>query len=101
MSNWTPLTALLYVYFPFLGWVKFCIDCVRQVFFSFGRQKKKSLVVLDRWLSYTLTIAWKFAWADSALVVLDESSSYRGGCLNRLDCNSIVCYAQASAVGRA
>ena len=28
----------------------------------------------------------EFAWAVSALVALDEWSSYRGGRLNRLDC---------------
>ena len=47
-------------------------------FFSFARQKKWLLVVLDRWLSYTVTIVWIFAWTDSALVVLEEWSSYRG-----------------------
>ena len=82
--------ALLpYVCFLFLRWVKFCIGCFIQVFFSFGRQKKWSLVVLDRWSSYTVTIVWEFAWADSLLVVLDEWSSYRGGCLNRSDSNVI------------
>ena len=40
--------------------------------------------------SYTVTIVWEFAWVDSALVVLDEWLSYRGGYLNRFDCNSIV-----------
>ena len=32
-------------------------------------------------------IVWKFAWVDIALVVLDEWSPYRGGRLNRFDCN--------------
>ena len=54
--------------------------------FYFG-EKKLFLVVLDRWLSYPVTILWKFAWADSALVVLDEWSYYRSGCLNRFDCS--------------
>ena len=58
------------------------------VIFSFGRQKKWSLVALDRWSSYTITIIWEFAWADSALVVLDEWSSYRGGRLGRCDCST-------------
>ena len=62
--------------------------CFRQVF-SFGRQKKWLLVVLDTWTSYTVTIAWEFAWADSALAVLDEWSSYRGGHLNRFDFNGL------------
>ena len=41
-----------------------------RFFFDFMRQKKWLLVALDRWLSYTVTIVWEFAWADSALVVL-------------------------------
>ena len=55
-------------------------------FFSFGRHKKWSLVALDRWSSYTVTIVWEFARADPVLAVLDEWSSYRGGRLNRFDC---------------
>ena len=43
--------------------------------------------MLDRWSSYTVTIVWEFAWADSGLVVFDEWLSYRGGCLNRFDCS--------------
>ena len=35
--------------------------------------------------SYTVMIVWEFAWADSALVVLDEWSPYRGDHLNRFD----------------
>ena len=81
--------ALLpYICFPFLGWVKFYCACFRQIFCSFGRQKEWSVVALDRWLSYTVTIVWDFAWADSALVVLGKCSSYRGDCLNRFDCTS-------------
>ena len=34
-------------------------------------------------------IVWEFAWADSALVVLDEWSIYRGCRMNRFDCNMI------------
>ena len=41
------------------------------------------------WSFYTVTNVWKLAWADSALVVLGEWSSYRGGRLNRFDCNSV------------
>ena len=33
-------------------------------FFSFGGQKKRSLVALDRWSSYTVTFAWELALAD-------------------------------------
>ena len=42
--------------------------------------------MLDRWSSYTVTIVWKFAWADTVLVTLDEWSSYRNGHLKRFDC---------------
>ena len=70
----------------FLRWVKFCSDCFRQVFFSFGRQKAWLLVTLDRWLSFAVPIAWEFAWVDSVVVVIDEWLSYRGGRLNRFDC---------------
>ena len=55
--------------------------------FSFGKQQKQSLVVSDR--SYTVTVVWEFAWAGSALVILDEWLSYRGGHLNRFDCNAL------------
>ena len=74
------LKMLPNVCFRFLCLVKFCSGCFRQVFFSFRRQKKWLLVALGRWSS------WTFAWADSALIVLDEWSSYRGGRLNRFDC---------------
>ena len=40
--------------------------------FSFVRQKKWSLVALDRRSSYTVTIAREFALAGSALAVLDK-----------------------------
>ena len=82
-----PYFMLPYFCFPFLHWVKFCKGCFRQGFFSFGKQKKWLLVALDRWSSYTVTIVWEFAWADSALVVVDEWSSYRGGCLSRFNCD--------------
>ena len=71
----------------FLCCIKFFSGCFRQGFFSFGRQKKWSLVALNRWSSNTVTIVWEFAGADSALVVLDKWSSYRGGCLNRFNYN--------------
>ena len=32
---------------------------------------------------------WEFAWADSALVILDKGSSYRGGHFDRFDCNDL------------
>ena len=46
-----------------------------------------SLVTLDKWSSYTVIIVWELAWVDSALVTLDVWLSYRGGRLNRFDCN--------------
>ena len=60
----------------------------RQVFFVW-ETKKWSLVDLDRWSSYTVTIVWQFGWPDSALVVLDKWPSYTGGRLNRFDCNAL------------
>ena len=76
-------TLLSYVCFPFLCWIKLMV--VLDRFFFIWETKKWLLVVLDRWLSYTVTTAWKFPWADSALVILDDWSSYRGGRLNRFD----------------
>ena len=70
--------------YPLLHWIKFCSSCFRQAF-SFWGQKKWSLVVLDRQSSYTVPIVWELAWADSALVILDEWSSYRHGQLSRFD----------------
>ena len=48
-------------------------------FFFIWGTKKWFLVALDRWSSYTVTLVWELALADSALVVSDEWSSYRGG----------------------
>ena len=59
---------------------------VLDIFFHLGGKKKWSLTVFDWWLSYIVTIVWEFAWADSALVVLDECLFHRGGRLNRFDC---------------
>ena len=42
--------------------------------------------MLGIWSSYAVSIVWKFAWADSALVILDEWSFYKGCHLNRFDC---------------
>ena len=39
-----------------------------------------------------LMIVCEFAWADSALVILDKCSSYRGGCMSRFDCISVSIY---------
>ena len=70
--------------FPFLCWLKFRCDCSRQVFFHLG-DKKWLMVTLDRCSSYTVTLVWELAWANSALVILEEWLSYRGGCLRRFD----------------
>ena len=78
----------LYDCFLILHWVKFCNGFFRQVFFSFGRQNNWLLVTLDSFSSYTVTILWELALADSALVVLDKWLFYRGGGLNRFDCNN-------------
>ena len=57
--------------------------------FFIREPEKWLLVALNRWLSYTVTIVREFAWADSALVVLHEWLSYRGGRLNMFDCNDL------------
>ena len=44
--------------------------------------------MFDRFSSYTVMTIWRFAWEDSALIVLGEWLSYRGGHLNRFDCRS-------------
>ena len=66
-----------------------------RFFFIWGTKKVvaghiRQVVALDRQSSYTVTAVWEFAWADSALVVLDKWSSYRGGCLNKFDCISLL-----------
>ena len=45
--------------------------------------------MLNRWLSYTVSIVLEFAWAVSGLVVLDKWLSYRSGRLNRFDFTQI------------
>ena len=54
---------------------------------SLRDKKKESLVMLDRWSSYTGRIVWEFAWVDSALIILDKWSFYRDGHLNRFGCS--------------
>ena len=54
--------------------------------YSLGEGLQWSLVALDRWSSYTVTIAWEMAWEDSALVVLNQWSLYRGGRFTKFDC---------------
>ena len=39
--------------------------------FSIWEREQRLQVMLDRWLSYTVTILREFAWTDSALVVFD------------------------------
>ena len=78
--------ALLpYAYYSFLQWVKFCSGCFRQVFFIWDIKKVVAGHMFDWWSFYTVTILWEFAWADSAVVILDEWLSDRGGFLNRFD----------------
>ena len=62
--------------------------CIRQSFFIW---ETKNVVTgcLDRWLSYAVTIARKFVWSDSTLIILDQCSSYRGGRLNGFSCNTL------------
>ena len=64
----------------------FC-GCFGQVLFNLGDKKKvvTGCVRLVVVLYSTVMIVWKFAWVDSALVVLDKWLSYRGGRLSRFD----------------
>ena len=48
----------------FHRWVKFFSRCFGKDFFFIWETKKWSLVVLDRWSSYTVMIECKFAWVD-------------------------------------
>ena len=91
--------------FPICLLGKVFSGCFKEFFFHLGDKKKWSLVKLDRWSSYTVTIVWQLALADSALVVLDKWSSYRGGRLNRFECSfcqkieSIQCQASLAITG--
>ena len=69
------------------SWIKFLV--VLDKLFFIWETKKWSLVTLDRWSSYTVTIVWQFGWPDTALVVLDKWPFYTGGRLNRFDCNAL------------
>ena len=71
--------------FPFLCLIKFCRSCFRQVFFIW-ETKKVVAGCVRQVVSYTVMIVWEFAWVDSALVILDKWSSYKGGHLSRFDC---------------
>ena len=46
--------------------------------------------MLGRLLSYTVMFVWELAQADSALVILDEWLSYRGGRFSRFDCTFLI-----------
>ena len=50
--------------------------------------KKWLLVALDKWPCYTVATVWKWTWADSGFVVLEEWLCYRGGPLSRFDCTN-------------
>ena len=71
--------------FDFFAGESFVVVVLDRVFFHWGT-KKWSLVALDRWSFYTVTIVWELAWTGLALVVLDKWSSYRGGRGSRFDC---------------
>ena len=83
------LSIVALCFFPNFSLGKSLSGCFRKGFFHLGDKKKLSLVALNRWPSYTVTIIWEIAWADSLLVVLDEWWSYVGGRLNRFDCNYV------------
>ena len=81
----------------FLGIVALCLlpisslgKVVQRLFqtgFFYKKKKKKwSLVTLDRWLSYVVRIIREFAWADTALVILDGWLSDRSSCLSKFNC---------------
>ena len=59
----------------FVRW-SFLVVALDRFFFIWETKKKRlSLVALNWWSSYTVTILREFAWADSALVVLQRRSS--------------------------
>ena len=68
------LCIIPYICFTFLYCIEIFSGCFRGLFFLWETKKKWSLVALDRWLSYTVTIVREFAWADSELVVLQRWS---------------------------
>ena len=57
--------------------------CFRQVFKKVVADRGRQVVVLHS------NDCMEFAWVDSGLVVLDKWSSYRGGHLNKFDCNAL------------
>ena len=75
--------------FAFLCCVEFFSACFGQVLFHLGDKKKWLLVALDRWSAYTVANILELARVDSALVILGEWSSYRGGRLDRFDYNAL------------
>ena len=60
--------CLMFVSQIFAG--KIFLVVVLDRFFLILETKKWSLVPLDSWSSYAVTIVWEFAWVGSALVVL-------------------------------
>ena len=63
---------LPFVCFPFLRLVEIFSGCFRHIFL-FQRQKKRSLVMLDKWSSHTATT-----------VVISYSNDHLGICLGKL-----------------
>ena len=80
------ITVILLSLGMMIGHKKFCSGCSRQIFFHLGTEKWL-VVVLGRRLPYTVMIVWRFAWADSALVLC---LCFRGGHLNMFNCNICV-----------
>ena len=72
----------------FFAGTTFLVVVLDRLFFIW-ETKKWSLVALNRWSSYAVTMVRGFAGADSALIVLDEWSPYRGGRLSRFDCDDL------------
>ena len=75
----------------FFAEYSFIVVVLDRIFFHLGDKKVvahrvRQLVVL---CSNDCT---EFAWVDPALVVLDDWSSYRGGCLNMFDCSNKLVY---------
>ena len=73
--------------FPYLCWIKFCSGCLRQVFFFIWGPKRVVAGCVRQVVSYAVTIIWELARADSALVILGEWLSYKGGRITRFDCS--------------
>ena len=61
----------MFIVSHFIDGISFAVVVLNRTF-SLEGQKKWLLVALDRWSSYTVTIVWELAWADSVLVILGK-----------------------------